>query len=338
MSDSDVLSISVVIPIYNNGLTIERALRSIIVHQNIDIEVIVIDDGSNDDGCLKAIEALNELGFNHFKVLCNLNNQGAYFSRNLGVFLACKTYVMFLDGDDQLSDDCLDTLYSFMVLNHPDIVLFDILLKQYNASDVIMHSLNREITNPELIDYVKALPSPCNKLVRRSIYTNHHIQFPNTIYEDLATSYRLMLHANEIRYIAKPLYIYHKATSGNVSSITDSRITQLYDVIENMLHDLSYCNHGFSQQDLMDIAVAALFNQYLMVLTIEDHDLVKKFYCQSIELLNTYFDDQWKHHAYFGQTNIQQKLIRSMLKSKWSYRLINRISWIRRYIRHNYQL
>ena len=323
---------------YNNGLTIDRALKSVAIQQPLDIEIIIIDDGSNDDGWTIAIASIHQYGFNHYKVIRNITNQGAYFSRNLAIQFASKNFVLFLDADDEFTSDCFKTLSETIDRSDADIVFFDILLKREGAHDQIMHILTNTRQDIQWFDYVKALPSPCNKLVKRSIYVDNTIAFPNTIYEDLATSYRLVLASKEITYIPQSLYIYHKADSGNVSSITDQRITQLYDVIESMMDDLTNDVHGFTREQLANIVIPALMNQYLMVLTIDDQALVKSFYNRSIALFNHYFDHSWSTHVYFHPGNIKQKLIRSMLKSKWSYRIINRISFCRSYIRTNYHL
>ena len=332
-------TLSLIIPLYQNASTIQRALRSISQRFSKEMEIIIIDDGSTDDGVITAMHLLPELGFIHFKVIQNIRNQGVYYSRNLGVQLAKFEYVMFLDADDELNNECFDQLAKNVIQSHPDLVLFDILLKQEDKADQVLSAIPKEIKEPQLIDYVKAFPSPCNKLVRRSVYIDYQITFPNTIYEDLATSYRLMLYANKVIYLRECFYVYHKAINGsNVSSITDNRITQLYDVIAQMLLDLTSWEDSFDIHELCDIAVPALFNQYLMVLTISDHNVVKTYYDCSVTLLNHYFGSSWLNHPYFEPDNLKQKLIRTMLKSKWSYRIFNRIPYIRNYIQSNYRL
>ena len=330
------LSASIIVPMYRSKDTIQRALASIMMNQAIDGEIIVIDDGSNDDGLLVAYDYLQNKNPYHysFRLVSNLQNQGAYYSRNLGVRLASKSYILFLDADDEFTTDCFEILTQQMMIRPVDLLFYDLILRQNGANDVTMRSVNSD--DVELIDYVKALPSPCNKLIKRQLFIAHDITFPNTIYEDLATSYRLVLAARSIDYIRRPLYIYHKATSGNVSSIVDERIVQLYDVIEQMSNDLEQSAQSFDRDKWMDFAVSALFNQYLMVIALDDHHLVKRFYKRIIKFLDEQFGKQWNDACFFHPSNLRLRVIRSMLKSMWSYRILNRISFVRNYIKTHF--
>ncbi len=89
------LKISVIIPIYNGALLINRCLGSIFKqHGNYDLEVIVIDDGSTDNS--------KETVSNYPKpiLLLEQTNQGPAAARNKGIQVATGNYIAFLDADD----------------------------------------------------------------------------------------------------------------------------------------------------------------------------------------------------------------------------------------------
>ncbi len=95
---------SVVIPAYNYGHLLARAVRSACTQPGDDYEVLVINDGSTDD----TAEVLAELqkDFPHLRVI-HQDNAGASAARNRGVREASGRLVLFLDADDELLDNAL---------------------------------------------------------------------------------------------------------------------------------------------------------------------------------------------------------------------------------------
>ncbi|MBN1623155.1 MAG: glycosyltransferase family 2 protein [Clostridia bacterium] len=104
--------LSVLIPMYNAGNYIIDAIRSVRA-QGIQLEIIIIDDGST-DGC--ASTAWTELSSwksqeeDGFSVLVRMAHRGQAASRNLGLSLARGKWLFFLDADDYLTEGALDAL------------------------------------------------------------------------------------------------------------------------------------------------------------------------------------------------------------------------------------
>jgi GT2 family glycosyltransferase len=102
-----MLRISVVIPLYNKAPHIGRAIRSVLLQTEPDYEVIVVDDGSTDDGA--AIVA-GLLARDSRLKLVRQENQGVSAARNRGIAEACSDFIAFLDADDEWEADHLETL------------------------------------------------------------------------------------------------------------------------------------------------------------------------------------------------------------------------------------
>jgi glycosyltransferase involved in cell wall biosynthesis len=98
-------SISVVIPLYNKGKHIERAVISVLNQKYPNFELIVVDDGSTDMGPDK-VQSIND----HRVRLIRQGNSGVSSARNKGVKEAVYEYVAFLDADDEWHIDFLKTI------------------------------------------------------------------------------------------------------------------------------------------------------------------------------------------------------------------------------------
>ena len=115
---SEVPAVSVVIPLYNKGPHIARALTSVLAQTFQDFEVIVVDDGSTDDGT----EVVR--GFDDPRIrLIQQENQGVSAARNRGIEAARAELVAFLDADDEWLPGFLETVLRLRTL-YPDAGLY----------------------------------------------------------------------------------------------------------------------------------------------------------------------------------------------------------------------
>ncbi len=105
------LPVSVIIPVYNRALLVQRALNSVFCQSISCSEVIVVDDGSTDDtpAVLAAIAAESPL----LKVV-RQENLGPAAARNTGIKAATNDYLAFLDSDDHWHKKKLEKQYAVL--------------------------------------------------------------------------------------------------------------------------------------------------------------------------------------------------------------------------------
>jgi Glycosyl transferase family 2 len=109
LNTSSKPTVSVVIPLYNKGKYIERALNSVIAQTHPPLEIIVVDDGSTDDGPERVLK------FNDPKtILLRQDNKGPGAARNAGLAIAKGKYIAFLDADDEWYPSFIRTGISFL--------------------------------------------------------------------------------------------------------------------------------------------------------------------------------------------------------------------------------
>lgn len=107
--------ISVIMPCYNASRYLRSAVNSVMEQSHVNVELIVVDDGSTDDS-LTLLEQLSEEHAGRIRVL-QQPNQGPYPARNRGLRHARGEFVAFLDADDFWEEECLEKLLKAMDRN-----------------------------------------------------------------------------------------------------------------------------------------------------------------------------------------------------------------------------
>jgi glycosyltransferase involved in cell wall biosynthesis len=111
---------SIVIPFYNRFQLVKETIRSVIEQRNQDMEIILVDDGSNDGSSAMLDEAYGQ--HPGIKIIHQSNLERAA-ARNRGFNESSGAYVVFLDSDDLMLPDHLETLYiKIKSLNGPDFI------------------------------------------------------------------------------------------------------------------------------------------------------------------------------------------------------------------------
>ena len=112
--------LSIVIPEYNSEKYIKDCILSLQRQTYKNIEIIVVNDGSKDS----TLEILNELAkeYNNLIVLTQ-ENHGIAYTRNRGIEFATGEYLMFMDNDDSMKEDCIEMLLSRILETDADMVI-----------------------------------------------------------------------------------------------------------------------------------------------------------------------------------------------------------------------
>lgn len=114
--------VSVVIPVWNHAKELEKCLRSLTTQTYAPLEIIVVDDGSNDDpkSVVERAAAAHPVGAHAVRPYIRLNQRkGAAAARNEGARLATGEYLIFVDADAVLVPRAIERMVKTLE-SHPD--------------------------------------------------------------------------------------------------------------------------------------------------------------------------------------------------------------------------
>jgi glycosyltransferase involved in cell wall biosynthesis len=108
---------SILIPTYNRSLLVLESIHSVLVQSFTDFELIIVDDGSTDD-TEAVVNTISSAKLIYFKK----SNQERGAARNFGIKKAKGKYVVFMDSDDRMMDNHLETLYTHLKQQQEDFI------------------------------------------------------------------------------------------------------------------------------------------------------------------------------------------------------------------------
>lgn len=201
--------VSIILPAFNAGKTIETSIHSLIHQSYANLEIIVIDDGSTDDTLMKS---------NSFKdkriMVVSQPNQGVSVARNIGITRSTGDVIMFLDADDLLHPNTIEYVMDTFIRNSCDIVQFaiqeftDNLPQIADDKCVCTETITGRVANLRLVQPgSQPYSSVCNKAYRKENIINYCFK-ENIRYEDEDWLYRVYETTNSICILENKMYFY----------------------------------------------------------------------------------------------------------------------------------
>ncbi|EKT61277.1 glycosyltransferase family 2 protein [Providencia sneebia] len=145
-SKSNTPLVSVIMPCYNSEKNIQESIDSVLNQEYQNVELIIVDDNSTDS----TVNILNNITDPRVSIILSKKNNGAGYSRNIGIEKAKGRFIAFLDSDDIWIKSKLKEQISFMLTHdYP----FTFSYYQHFSSK----GLEQVITAPEYTTYQKSL-------------------------------------------------------------------------------------------------------------------------------------------------------------------------------------
>lgn len=234
--------VSIIVPVYNASEKIARCVESLRNQTLLDIEVILIDDGSSDDSfsvCKKMAETDSRVFVYHQE------NAGVSAARNTGIEKATGDWLMFVDADDWIALNTVHDMLEKVVTHGADVGVYSF-LNEFSDSCFPLAIDNGTFSPAEIItgyrpgkNYDAILCSVCNKIYRREIIDANRIRFETGIKfgEDFIFNSYVLSRAQLITTTDQLLYHYDCTSE-------DSGVKKLYADYDTFIYamDQAVCS------------------------------------------------------------------------------------------------
>ena len=205
--------LTVIIPVYNSISTLERCVNSVLAQELDDMEILLIDDGS-DDGSDALCDAL-ALKDSRIRII-HRENGGLSAARNTGIASAQGIWISFVDSDDALASGTLKGNLDYAEqLPDTDLVEFPVTVR-YGSPDSFNFDFEPYDTSGEQV-FSHWIQShgynhcfACNKLFRATLFEK--IRFPEgQSFEDAAICPAIIRACRRVRYSDTGRYLYYES-------------------------------------------------------------------------------------------------------------------------------
>ena len=225
--------ISVIVPVYNVEKYLRRCVKSVSEQSCTDLEILLIDDGSTDNSGRICDEL--EKTDRRIKVF-HKQNGGLSDARNFGIEHSTGEFISFIDSDDYIHPQMLETLLRLITDENADLAVCSA-MDVFEGKEVTQVKSIREFTLNRVESYKYMLrgdgiPSACNKLYKRQ--TVGDVRFPvGKLYEDGFFTPQILKRVKKTAVTSKPMYYYFR----RADSITtkpfrkgDLDVIEAYDI------------------------------------------------------------------------------------------------------------
>ena len=227
--------ISVILPVYNRIKNLRRCIESVLNQTYSSIELIIVDDGSN-DGSEKICDEYNK-NYANVKVI-HKSNGGVSSARNIGLENASGSYIGFVDSDDFIEANMYEIMASAIV--NSDLVMCGFYKNGSVYSGVSSKCLvGKEKAISNVIENGKFKGYLWNKLFKKSIIVRNRLSFAHDIYtcEDLLFCIQYIDKMNNALLL--PDVLYHYENNGN-DSLSNGKFTSKKMTIIDSYNKISH--------------------------------------------------------------------------------------------------
>ena len=268
-------AISVIVVVYNAENTLTRCLDSIVNQSLADIELIIVDDGSN-DGSRAIIERFSNTDSRIKSV--HQKNSGVSIARQKGLDMVNGVYSIFVDSDDWIEPDMLELLYEKAQQDSSGMVFCDYLeengLGTFYRKQEPRSTDSGIVLNQMLVDLHGSL---CTKLIKASLYKESNVRFVEGLNycEDDCFVIRLLSLGCTVSYVDKALYHYDK--NSNANSLSNTRTSRPAEEYQLFIDSCSPYLTTPQLRNNLDERIAAIIKR-LTYSTEEQYPASRRFY------------------------------------------------------------
>ena len=269
--------ISVIVPVYMSEAYLEKCLDSILQQTYQNLEVILINDGSTDGSAAICQRYKNQDA--RVKVY-HKPNGGVASSRNRALEAVTGDYIVFVDNDDWLELDHIQSLYDLLKKTDADIAIGNFTQFIEDQGSFLIHvgadNYFEQVYSPfdwfhhqydSKYNLSQCFTVPWAKLYKAELFKD--IVYPtDQKVEDDYTTYKVYLQADKIAYMNKAIYIHRKRSTSVTRTVNLADVYPLKSIEER----LTILNLIGAPQELLDKEIQA----YKWRLSIHEEESLKR--------------------------------------------------------------
>lgn len=234
------LIFSIIVPVYNSEKYLSACVESLLSQTNQEFEILLINDGSTDNSGAICEQYANS--YEKIRVF-HKENGGASSARNFGIEHAIGKKILFIDGDDTVEKDLLETIYQ-RDNNMCQMMLFGMSFDYYQEerlerTEILTYPKDSCVSLAELGEKFEeffktnSLSSACNKVFLKEIIDHHNLRFDEQmhLYEDFAFVSEYLKYTEKIECISKAFYHYRLRMKENHLG---NRVSNLERLLKNL--------------------------------------------------------------------------------------------------------
>ena len=222
--------VSIIVPCFNSGKTIKRTIESLKSQTWKKKEIIIVNDGSDDQ------ETLDILNLFEGVLIINQKNLGLSAARNTGAYKAKGRFLLFLDSDDWIEDDTLELMFNFFEKN------ISISKNNFIFSDIILEGkVKKNVSkNYNFFEQLFLNQIPYSIFIEKNTWllNNGYDENMRLGYEDWDFNIRLGAKSIFGKRLPIPLFHYSVSNTGMLISKSSKYHAQIWHYIKNKNSEL----------------------------------------------------------------------------------------------------
>ena len=241
--------VSIIIPLYNVEKYVAECLNSVIslTYDHSKIECIIVDDCTPDRSMDIVNEIIREYDGDMAFITCrHEHNQGLSVARNTGIDIATGKYIYFIDSDDYLYDNAIETLMKVHAEHLDAEIIIGNAFDEYHNYNLFKLDRMKSFVN---INYLFLgttwVITAWNSLIKKELIDRTDVRFMSGIYfEDNLWNFNLLPNASNVSIISEVTYFYRKNEGGIMLGARKEKVEKCCNdyitILQNFMKNLDY--------------------------------------------------------------------------------------------------
>lgn len=322
--------ISIIIPVYNGEKYISRMIDSILGQTYKNYELIIVNDGSNDD----TFNIISQYSSLENVVIIDKENTGVSDTRNVGLNKANGDYIIFLDADDYVEKEFLEKLYFRIKEDNSDVAMCQykeisaetiVFINDLKDYDDVLDSIRiKQELIPSMIANVKGKSLVkglvWRTLIKKKLIHENRLLFDKNIAiaEDMIFLMQVYYCANSISIVKDHLYNYYRYEGSTLTKYFKDNFNKnmyFHDTLIDLLKKQNIylmCEHLY------------LSNRFSMYTTsfsncMRNKNGTKEQYREFMEFYKYFYTDEYARKIKFSHIKGSRKIIYILMKLRFKY-------------------